>query len=211
MTNFIKGFITGFLMATPAGPLAVLTLKRSLTYGYARGLATALGIALADGFYSLIATIGLTTVSGFITGQKEYFFMWGGLLLLFLGARALRNPPTIHTEVLSEGGFLSTLLHTMLVTLTNPMTLLLFTTAFSAIGFEGDIGTADQALLICSGVFLGSITWFAMISIIAASLRRWVTPRMITLINTISGSLLLFFGFVLLIDAGWELLSKTYR
>lgn len=210
MINFLKGFIIGIIMAIPAGPLAILVLKRSLTKGYKEGLATALGVAIADGFYSLVAALGLTAVSGFVLGKKEYFFMGGGLLLILLGIGTLKRPPVVTSEVPQERDFLATLLQTMIITLTNPMTILMFIAAFAAAGFEGHEESLTQAVLICLGVFLGSMTWFAVISIISASLRRRVTPYLLNLINTISGSLLILFGVGFLIDAAWELLVKVY-
>ena len=71
MINFLKGFIIGIIMAAPVGPLAILVIRRSLTKGYKEGIATALGISLADGLYALIAALGLTTVSSFVLEKKE--------------------------------------------------------------------------------------------------------------------------------------------
>lgn len=209
MINFINGFTIGIIMAAPVGPLAVLVIKRSLTKGYKEGLATALGIALADGFYALIAALGLTAVSSFVLAQKEYLFMGGGLVLILLGVRALKHPPLLDTEIIKEKGFVPTLLQTMVLTLTNPMTILMFITAFTAVGFEGQ-QTAFQAILICLGVFLGSISWFMVISIVSASLQKRVTPYLLNLINTISGTLLIIFGGLFLIKAAWEILAKIY-
>ena len=209
MINFIKGFIIGIIMAAPLGPLAVLVIKRSLTKGYKEGLATALGISLADGFYALIAALGLSAVSTFVLTRKEYLFMGGGLLLILLGVRALKKPPVLDAELIKEKGFIPTLLQTMILTLTNPMTIVTFIAAFTAAGFEGQ-EQVMQAVLICLGVFLGSISWFMVISVISASLRKRVTPYLLNLINTISGSLLILFGVAFLVDAAWELLQKVY-
>lgn len=209
MINFLKGFIIGIIMALPAGPLALLVIKRSFAKGYKEGLATALGVALADGFYALVAALGLTAVSGFVLAKKEYFFMAGGILLILIGIRSLKNPPPA-SEIPEEKEFFATLAQTMLITLTNPMTILMFIAAFTAAGFEGHAESIVQTGLICSGVFLGSMTWFAIISIVSASLRKKVTPYLLQLINTISGLLLIIFGIGFLIDAAWELLEKIY-
>ena len=209
MIHFIKGFIIGIIMAAPVGPLAVLVIKRSLTKGYKEGLATSVGIALADGFYALIAALGLTAVSSFVLAKKEYLFMGGGILLILLGIRALKTAPTLDTEVIKEKGFFPTLLQTSMLTLTNPMTIVTFIAAFAAAGFEGQ-QTVATAVLICLGVFMGSISWFMVMSIGAASLRKRITPYLLNLINTISGSLLVIFGLIFLADAAWELLVKVY-
>lgn len=210
MITFFKGMIIGIAMAAPVGPLALLCIRRSLTKGYIEGLATALGVALADGFYALIAALGLTAVSSFVLEKKEYLFMGGGILLIMLGARALRNPPSFNLGPLQRKGFLATLLQTSIITLTNPMTIVTFIAAFAAVGFEGQEHDLAQAITICLGVFTGSMIWFMLLSFTAAYLRTRVTPYMLWLINAISGSLLIIFGLLFLLDAAWELLAKVY-
>jgi threonine/homoserine/homoserine lactone efflux protein len=198
MLLFIKGFIIGISMAAPVGPISILTIRRSLTRGHHAGLATALGVACADGFYAAIAAFGLTTFSGFLINQEIILYGIGGLLLIYLGLEAWKTKPMVIETPLKKEDFLTTLLQTMLVTLTNPMTILIFLAAFAAIGFEGTQHTASDALLICLGVFSGSGLWFISLSSIIAHFRTRVTPFIFMLINKISGALLMGFGTILL-------------
>ena len=50
VSYFLKGFLIGVSMAAPIGPISILTIRRSLMRGHHAGIATALGVALADGF-----------------------------------------------------------------------------------------------------------------------------------------------------------------
>jgi len=210
MINFLKGMFIGLAMAAPVGPLAILCIRRSLAKGYAEGLATASGVALVDGFYALVAALGLTAISSFVLERREYLFMGGGLMLMMLGIRALKNPPQLKNDVVKHRGFFTTLIQTMLITLTNPMTIITFIAAFTAVGFEDLQADISQAIIIAFGVFLGSMSWFMFISFSAAYFRKHLTPYMLWLLNTLSGIILLGFGLLFLIDAAYELLVKVY-
>ena len=214
MINFFKGMMIGIAMAAPVGPIALLCIRRSLTKGHLAGFATALGVAFADGFYALIASLGLSAISNFVLSQKEYLFMGGGIILILLGVRALKHPPVLKEaeDVIKQfkaKGFISTLFQTTLLTLTNPMTIVAFFAAFSAAGFETH-NDPGQAFLICSGVFLGSLLWFMLLSTGVAYFRNRVTPYVYQVINTVSGWLLILFGIGFLGDAALELLYKIY-
>ncbi len=215
MINFFKGILIGIAMAAPVGPLALLCIRRSLTKGHIEGVATGLGVALADGFYALVAALGLSAISLFILERKEYLFMGGGIMLVLLGVRALKNPPSLseddlELEKLNPKGFMTTLLQTSLITLTNPMTIVTFIAAFSAVGFQGQ-QTPWQATTIALGVFCGSLVWFMMLALIVGYFRKKVTPFVYRMINTVSGALLIAYGIIFLGNAARELLIKAFR
>ncbi len=215
MINFFKGILIGIAMAAPVGPLALLCIRRSLTKGHLEGVATGLGVALADGFYALVTALGLSAVSSFVLERKEYLFMGGGIMLVLLGVRALKNPPSLSEadsalEKLHPKGFITTLLQTSLITLTNPMTIVTFIAAFSAVGFEGQ-QTPWQATTISLGVFSGSLLWFILLSLTVSYFRKKVTLPVYRMINTVSGALLIGYGIIVLDDAAIELLIKAYR
>ena len=62
---FIKGFIIGFSIAAPVGPIGILCIQRTLSGGNVQGLVTGLGAATADAVYGFIAAFGLTFISNF--------------------------------------------------------------------------------------------------------------------------------------------------
>ena len=206
MINFFKGMIIGISMAAPVGPLAILCIRRSLK-GHLEGAATAIGIAFADGLYAFIAALGVTQVHYFLVGKQNYLFMLGGIFLGMLGIHALKTPPSITIKPLKQRGFFITLLHTALLTLTNPMTIVTFIAAFAAVGFEGTHQPLDQALLISSGVFCGSVLWFLLLSIGISALKHRLTQTMVIRINTLSGSLLIIFGGAFFVHGLLSLLS----
>lgn len=201
-------------MAAPVGPLALLCIRRSLTKGFRAGTATSLGIAIADGFYALVAALGLSALSSFVLARREYLFIAGGITLIALGVKALKNPPVFKENAIKINqytgkGLITTLLQTMIITFTNPMTIVSFLAAFSAFGFEGHQETS-QAIFIALGVCIGSLIWFMFLTSTVAYFRTRVTPTIYRFINMISGSLLIVYGVLFLLDAAGGFFLKTY-
>ncbi len=199
--TFIQGLLIGITMAAPIGPISILCIRRSISKGHHAGLATALGVALADGFYAVVAAFGLTAISSFLINQKEYLYLGGGILFLFLGYKAFTSPPIDIAQPIKTKGFITTAIQTMLITLTNPMTIVIFIAAFAALGFVPSQHTWFQAFSLCLGVFFGSLLWYLMLSTIVAHLRTKMTPYFLTFINKISGILLTGAGIFFILNA----------
>src|SRR3954468_17812764 len=130
----ITGVILGFSIAAPVGPIGVLCIRRSLAEGRRVGLATGLGAATADALYGAVAAFGLTAISSFLIGQKSWLGLIGGLFLCYLGIRTFQSQPAENPATLPSGGLLSAYSSTLLLTLTNPMTILSFVAVFAAFG-----------------------------------------------------------------------------
>lgn len=90
---FFKGLAIGLAIAAPVGPIGVLCIQRSLHDGFKIGLMTGLGAALADGFYGLVAALGLTAISSLLITQQFWIRLIGGLFLLYLGLRLFFKLP----------------------------------------------------------------------------------------------------------------------
>ncbi|MBA3751738.1 LysE family transporter [Candidatus Dependentiae bacterium] len=196
---FYKGLIVGIGMAAPIGPISLLCIRRSLIRGHYAGIATALGVAIADGFYALIAAFGLTALSSFLINQKEYIYCVGGLFLIFLGIKAFKTKPISINQPLKSTSFLLTTLQTMLLTLTNPMTIVSFLAVFATLGLDTMHNNITQATLICLGVFCGSGLWFISLSTLAAHFRSRIKPSFLRHINQFSGVFFILCGLFLII------------
>src|SRR5690242_7918027 len=90
----IRGFVLGFSIAAPVGPIGVLCIRRSLAEGRIVGLVSGLGAATADAFYGAIAAFGLTFVTSALIEQRQWLQLIGGLFLLYLGIRTFLSAPS---------------------------------------------------------------------------------------------------------------------
>jgi threonine/homoserine/homoserine lactone efflux protein len=192
----LRAFLFGVAIAAPVGPIALLLIHIGLNHRLSAALYAALGVALADLTYAVLA---LSTGAGLFAllhaHDRAIRLSSSGLLFLlglWLAMRAVRNPAA-STEASPE---LKTRapgpIELYLLTLANPLTILLFV-AFSA---QMTIGAGVGAVLYGSlWLFLGSLAVQASYASFGAALRRWVaTPGAVRRINAISGGAIAAFG-----------------
>jgi len=198
---FLRGLIFGFSIAAPVGPIGVLVIRRTLAEGWWMGLMTGLGAATADALYGCIAGFGLTLVSSFLIAQAIWLKLLGGLFLCYLGVQTFRaqpatDPATVTTvTTVNSNGLLGAYLSTVLLTLTNPATILAFTVLFAGLGLAS--GNYSSASLLVLGVCCGSALWWLTLSS-SVNLFRARVNRHLNWLNRISGLILLIFGIIAL-------------
>jgi threonine/homoserine/homoserine lactone efflux protein len=193
-TLFARGLVLGFTIAAAVGPISLLTIRRTLAYGRVYGLASGLGVALADATYGGIAAFGLTAVTSVLVGGRFVLGLVGGLFLMVLAWRTMTSAPDVVAVADDRPGLVGAFLSIFGLTMTNPMTILSFAAIFAGLGLVGRTG-ADAALLTL-GVFCGSMSWWLILTTVVAALRTRVTVRALTWVNRVSGLVLL--GFALL-------------
>jgi len=189
----IKGFIIGFAIAAPVGPIGVLCIRRSLAEGRQVGLATGLGAATADATYGCVAAFGITAISGFLVGQQIWLALIGGAFLCYLGIRTFVSKPAEASSPTKSGGLAPAYFSTLFLTLTNPMTILSFAAVFASLGLARTPNYFSAGAMVV-GVFSGSAFWWLILSNGVALLRSRVTPKWMQAVNRVSGCILLAFG-----------------
>jgi threonine/homoserine/homoserine lactone efflux protein len=190
----LKGMVIGFSIAAPVGPIGVLCIRRTLHDGRIAGLVSGLGAATADALYGCIAGFGLTWVSTVLIGQREVLGLAGGLFLLFLGVRTFLARPA-ETAADHEGpGLLNAYGSTLVLTLTNPLTILSFTGVFAGLGLAATDGAPGSALWLILGVFVGSTLWWCALSAGVGLVRERLQGGALLWVNRLSGSVIAGFG-----------------
>lgn len=192
---FLRTLAVGFSIAAPVGPIGVLCIRRSLTEGWLVGLLTGLGAATADACYGAIAGFGLTLLSDFLVSQQLWLKLLGGLFLCYLGVKTWLAKPAREAASVSGSGLLGAYGSTVLLTLTNPMTILAFAAVFAGLGFAASADRGN-ALVLVLGVFSGSALWWLTLSSSVSLLRSRFNLRYLRWLNRISGLILLVFGII---------------
>jgi threonine/homoserine/homoserine lactone efflux protein len=192
---FLKGLLIGFAIAAPVGPIGVLCIQRSLHNGFKIGLMTGLGAALADGTYGLIAGFGLTAVSSFLISYQSWVKLIGGLFLIYLGIKTFFTPPAADKKTRPDKSSFHAFITTFFLTLTNPATILSFVAVFAGLGLGTIHSDYIHALILVSGIILGSTAWWILLSGgVAFVLHHKVPPSFMRVINWISGLIIFVFG-----------------
>jgi threonine/homoserine/homoserine lactone efflux protein len=199
---FLRGLLIGFSIAAPVGPIGVLCIRRSLTEGRMVGLVSGLGAATADAFYGSLAGFGLTLVANFLVSQQVWLRLVGGLFLLYLGIKTFLSAPASNPgQVAKTGsrGLWGAYLSTLVLTLTNPLTILSFAAIFAGLGLVDTGGDMLSAGILVLGVFCGSASWWLLLSGGVSLLRKRVTAELLRWVNRIAGVVILGFGVVALV------------
>ena len=197
----LRGIIIGFAIAAPVGPIGVLCIQRTLNRGAIFGFVSGLGAATADACYGIIAAFSVAAVFNFLSAQKVWFSLAGGLYLGYLGIKAFRTIPDDQIETSKNSlGRLSAYLSIFFLTLTNPMTIFAFAAVFAGFGFGDTDGNYRNAVILVIGVFTGSALWWLTLSGITGLIRRKFNTTHLAWVNRVSGVVIL--GFAVYIIMG---------
>jgi threonine/homoserine/homoserine lactone efflux protein len=196
-----KGTAAGLAIAAPVGPVNVLVISRSIEKGWKPALISGLGAAAADTFYGSIAGFSITFVINFLLREQRSIRIAGGLLLMAIAVvYSFRKPKSLrekHVANASQSDFVSTLL----LTLTNPTTVLSFLVVLSALGMGGKRPWWLTSVLV-GGIFTGSMAWWIILVAVGNRLRDRFTDQTMLWMNRIAAMAIGGFGaFTFLL--GW--------
>lgn len=199
LASLLPVFITavgfGLAVAAPVGPMSILCMRRSLTNGWRPGLATGFGIAAGDGLYAAVAALGLTGISEFMLAYDRPLHLAAGLFLLYLGIKTFlpRKDDSEATPVPSAASTAQAFWGSLLLTLTNPPTIIMFAAIFAALAPKSGFDPMS-AVATVSGVTLGSLLWWCLIVGGVTVFRQALGQRVRLWIDRIAGSFLMLFG-----------------
>jgi len=194
----LQGLILGFSIAAPVGPIGVLCIRQTLERGWRTGLMTGLGAASADMLYGAVAAFGVTFVSNALLASQAWLRLAGGIFLLYLGAVTFLRKPESAPRAAETRADQTAFLTTFALTLTNPVTILAFAAIIAGFGPGRLASGYHSALLLVLGVFIGSSTWWLLLSSAVNLLRHRVGSRTLVWINRLSGLTIFIFGLLAL-------------
>jgi len=189
----LKSLGVGLAVAAPVGPMSLLCMRRTLTRGWGQGIATGAGIAVGDAIFAGVAALGLAGVSAFMLAHQKPLHLAAGLFLIWLGLKAFRRKPETQAAVRPDGAPLAIFAGSVLLTLTNPPTIIMFAAIFAALA-PADGFSALGAVLTVAGVFAGSMLWWCGLVGAMSLSRHAIGPAARRWIDRVSGAVLMLFG-----------------
>lgn len=145
-----------------------------------------------------MAALGLSAAGGLLVGASFWLRLGGALFLAYLGLRTMRAPLAERAAAATGAGLLGAYASTLVLTLTNPLTVLSFATIFAGAGVVS--ADARSAALLVLGVFLGSALWWLLLSGDVGLLSGRLGPGLLRWVNRLAGGLLLAFAAALLLS-----------
>jgi threonine/homoserine/homoserine lactone efflux protein len=194
VTLFVKGFVIGFIIAAPVGPINIMCVRRTIVHGRLAGLVTGSGAALADTILGAIAIFGLAFLEQFLLHERFWLALGGAVFLAVMGVRSLLKPPPKLVSGRDPTSLIGDFTSSFALTLSNPITILSFFGIFAAFGVHPDdqIGADDWATMM--GVMSGALTWWLTVVSLAGMFHGRFTVSGLVWANRITGVVMLVFA-----------------
>lgn len=158
-----KGLVIGIASSVPLGPAGVLTVQRTLNKGRSYGMATGVGVAFCDLIYAIIAGAGLRLVMDFLNRpDTSYWFQLVGAALVFgFGVYVFRSHPErrVHAPSNRRGNLVQNAAMGFLLTLGNPLIVLLYLALFARFGFVSP-GRLFEQMAGYVALLCGALLWW---------------------------------------------------
>lgn len=203
----MHGLVIGFISAMPSvGPVGILSVQRTLSKGQKSGFFSGLGSATADLMYAAIALLSVAAISQWIENNKLWITIVGGLAIMVFGIIIFLNRPDTQMRRNRSGQnqrLWLDYISTFFITITNPAVLATFIGLFAVSG-ESDFGSFYEGLLILIGVFAGAASWWFLFTFIISLFRGRIKSSHLTTMNRITGSIIVFFGLLLMALAVYD-------
>ena len=192
---FLKSIWIGLSIAAPVGPIGLLVIQRTLRHGRAVGMATGLRAAVADAAYGALGAFGVTALVSTLQQLRLPLALLGGVFLLWLAWRTWHAiPPDQGAELHVGGSLVSSFGGSLLLTLSNPATILSFVAIFGALGASGPLGESTSPWAMVGGVLAGSALWWLLLCAVVGALRQRFDARAQRLVGKASALMLAAFA-----------------
>lgn len=189
----IKGLLIGIIASAPMGPVGVLCLQRSLNKGRLYGFLTGVGAAISDLFYALITGFGMSFVFEYVNQNIYYLQLFGSILLLAFGYYTFQSNPVHSIRPVNKNNksYLNNIITAFLVTLSNPLIILLFIALFARFSFVDEGWLVSETVTGYASMVVGALLWWLLLSFAVNKLRKQFNLRGLWMLNRVVGALVM--------------------
>lgn len=201
-----KGMLVGLMVSVPLGPMGVLIIQKTLHKGALAGFIAGMGAASADFFYALVAAFGLGFVINTVQAHELLLQIIGGIFLIVIGLKIYFDNPIRQIRQrrsgrVSKKGLIGDYLSLFFLTVSNPITVVVFMAVFAGMSVFGDSSSLLGELLVVIGVLLGGTVWWYVLSTLVNIFRKKFRLRVLATINRVSGMIIAILGALVILAA----------
>ncbi|WP_439672027.1 Threonine/homoserine/homoserine lactone efflux protein [Cupriavidus necator] len=171
------------LLLLSPGPNMAFVMAHGITYGLRGGIATALGIAVADLILTVLTATGITALVMAWAPAFDLIRYAGAAYLLWMAVKALRQPLALKEAVVTQASLRSVFVRAMLNSLLNPKALLFFMVFLPQFVDPGKGGVARQLLVLGLVLTVIATVFHALLGAAGGTVRRFLSrhPKAATL------------------------------
>ena len=199
-----RGMLIGLMVSVPLGPMGVLIIQKTLHKGALSGFIAGMGAACADLFYATVAAFGLGFVINTIKTHEVILQIVGGIFLLIMGLNIYFANPLKQIKArrrVTKKGLLGDFLSLFFLTVSNPVTVVVFMAVFAGTSVLGETPTFSTEIMLLIGVLLGGSAWWYTLSTIVNVFRKKFKLRVLVTINRVSGIIITILGGLVILAA----------
>lgn len=206
LIEILKAFTIGICASVPLGPVSILVLQKSLSYGHRVGFATGLGATTVDTTYATLSIFALALTKNFIETYEYRIYFIGGIIVAILGWSMTFKDPFRKMKSPDEekGVSITDYLQAVMTALSNPGAIFVMFALFAFFGLEVD-NTGFRILPVILAVTAGSMCWWFFFSWFFSKVRKAVDMKAMMWLSRIAGIVIMIIGIALLGTGAFEL------
>jgi L-lysine exporter family protein LysE/ArgO len=202
MGGFIGYIFLGLSLSAPIGPINAAQLDRGIRNGFWNAWLIGIGALAADIVLMLLVYLG---VIHFLSTpfMKTFLWLFGCFVLLYTGVDSIRGAQLAAADYRrTDESYAKSFLSGFFMSLSNPLSILFWLGIYGSILAEAAATLhIHELILYSSAIILGIFLWDLTMATIASSSRKILTPRVISIISSISGLSLIGFGVYFGVEA----------
>lgn len=199
LETIAKGFLIGFLVSSPMGPINMLTIQRTLNRGRWHGFVTGLGSVLSDFVYAMITQVGLSFISDFLTAYESWLQLSGSIILIIFGITVFRTNPLRGWKpdmIEGETRYVKDFVSAFLLSVPNVAIILVFIGLFTRFSFNPLSESYVSGVAGLGSFLFAAAIWWFLLTALVSRLRKHFNRRGLIVLNRSIGSVLMVVGVV---------------
>lgn len=197
----LKGFKFGMLLQFAVGPVCIFIFQMASLKGFPIAETGVMGVALMDGLYIAVAILGMAAIID-RKNIRKFLKVFGAVILLIFGFSTVLSQIGVNflpsLSMQNASGSSSVFVRALVLTMSNPLTVLFWAGVFSSKVAEENMKRKD----VCSfgfGALLSTIFFLTLVAMAGSFAKKFLSTSAIQVMNVAVGLLLMYFGMKMLL------------
>jgi threonine/homoserine/homoserine lactone efflux protein len=192
----LKGFRFGMVLQLAIGPVCIFIFQIATLNGFYVAETGVLGVVVVDGIYILLAILGVATL---IKSEriKSILKIFGAIVLFYYGLSMVLSFFCISLipslSIAGTSGIKGSFIHALVLTASNPLTILFWSGVFSTKIVEENLKSKD-VYLFGIGALLSTLIFLSIVALSGNIIKPLFTSMAILILNFTVGVLLILFS-----------------
>lgn len=196
MNIFTNGLMTGLILQLAIGPVFFFIVNLAIQRSLFDGLVAALAVTIVDYFYITLSILGV----GKLMEHKSFKRIFGvvsSVVLIVFGTLLILNSASSGdiSALDTRSNLTSSFFSVLLLTLSSPMTIVFFTSLFTAKAVEHEY-VDRQLWLFGLGVGFATLLFMTSSVLVFAIIGSVISNALISILNILVGALLIGYGLI---------------